>query len=295
VILSWAWSASRQVDPRLRMRLRFVIAALRNPAASKQFALADSTSPLGELLTEWPQTIGSLLWPYQCADWNAATRVNRIAEHFRVVREIPGLQLKPDEKLILADLSSFSPGARLILDRPSWLSREGHLTLSLFKEDFRAFTLSFSLSGFPHADLFIGGLQGRHGDEILAMYRDLTKDLNGIRPRDFMLEALRMLAVKMGVRHIYAVADEFKISRHRYFGRKALPGLFYDEVWRERNGEQVSAQCFELPLAGSRRPLEEIAAKKRSMYRRRYEMLDNIEGLLPRDLTTAERRHFNAR
>jgi uncharacterized protein VirK/YbjX len=151
------------------MRLRFVIAALRNPAASKQLALASPTSPLGELLTEWPQTVGSLLWPYQCADWNATTRVDRIAEHFSAVREIPGLKLKPDEKLVLADLSSFSPGTYLILDRPSWLSREGHLTLSLFKEDFRAFTLSFSLSAFPNTDLFIGGLQGRHGVEILAM------------------------------------------------------------------------------------------------------------------------------
>ena len=293
--LSWAWRASRQVDPRLRMRLRFVVAALRNPAASKQFAEVSAASPLGELLAEWPQTVGALVWPYQCAAWNAMTRVHRIAEHCRAVREIPGLHLQPDEKLVLADLSSFAPAASLILDRPPWLAREGHLTLSLFKADFRAFTLSFSISGVPQAELFIGGLQGRHGDDILAMYRDLTKDLNGIRPRDFMLESLRMFALKIGVGHIYAIADEFKISRHRYFGKKEPTGLFYDDVWKERNAEQVSETYFELPLAGSRRPLEEIPAKKRSMYRRRYEMLDEIEAMLPHDLTRAERRQFDAR
>jgi uncharacterized protein VirK/YbjX len=207
------------------MRLRFVVAALRNPAASKQFAEVSAASPLGELLAEWPQTVGALVWPYQCAAWNAMTRVHRIAEHCRAVREIPGLHLQPDEKLVLADLSSFAPAASLILDRPPWLAREGHLTLSLFKADFRAFTLSFSISGVPQTELFIGGLQGRHGDDILAMYRDLTKDLNGIRPRDFMLESLRMFALKIGVGHIYAIADEFKISRHRYFGKKSRPAF----------------------------------------------------------------------
>jgi uncharacterized protein VirK/YbjX len=30
------------------------------------------------------------------------------------------------------------------------------------------------------------------------------------------------------------------------------------------------------------------------MYRRRYEMLDAIDAALPTDLTTAERRHFDA-
>jgi uncharacterized protein len=293
--LSWAWRVSRQVDPRFKMRLKFVAAALRNPGAGKELALADPSSPLGELLAEWPQTVGLLLWPYQCASWDALTRVDRVAEHFATVRQIPGLKLRPDEKLVLADLSSFNPDAFLILDRPPWLSREGHLTLSLFKGDFRAFTLSFSLSGFPETELFIGGLQGRHGEEILSMYRDLTKDLNGIRPRDFMLETLRMFALKIGVHHIYAIADEFKISRHRYFGKKGPSGLYYDEVWQERNAERKSMNCFELPLAGSRRSLEEIAAKKRSMYRRRYDMLDQIEAMLPSDLTNAERRQFQAR
>ena len=293
--LSWAWRASRQVDPRFRIRIKFLAAALREPAASKRLELTDAKSPLGKLLAEWPQTVGTIVWPYQCAAWNAMTRVERIAEHCRAVRDIPGLHLRPDEKLVLADLSSLNPGASLILDRPPWLAREGHLTLSLFKDDFRAFTLSFSLSGAPQTELFIGGLQGRHGDDILAMYRDLTKDLNGIRPRDFMLESLRMFALKIGIKHIYAVADAFRISRHKYFGKKDHTGLFYDDVWRDRHAEQVSETYFELPLAGSRRPLEEISAKKRSMYRRRYEMLDEIEGMIPVDLTKAGRRHFHAR
>ena len=68
----------------------------------------------------------------------------------------------------------------------------------------------------------------------------------------------------------------------------------YNEVWEDRGGTRVAPTHFELPLAGSRRPLEEVPAKKRSMYRRRYEMLDAIDAAIPADLTTAEIRHFDA-
>ncbi|MGN6848015.1 MAG: DUF535 family protein [Sphingomicrobium sp.] len=261
---------------------------------SQKLASAEADSPIGRLLAECPETIGTMLWPYQCAAWDAETRFNRISEHSEAVRQLPGLTLGLDDKLVLADLSYISPGLLLIIDRAPWLAREGHLTLSLFKGDFRAFSVAFSLSSNPAPTLFIGGLQGRRSDHILSLYRELTKDLEGMRPRDFLLEELRQFAVKIRVQHIYAVADEQKISRHKYFAGKDTAGLNYNEVWLDRGGSRVAATHFELPLSAARRSLEEVAAKKRSMYRRRYEMLDAIEAALPTDLTTAERRHFDA-
>lgn len=293
-ILKWAWHASKHVDASLRMRLKFVAAALRETGVSKRLSKADGNSPLGKLLYERPQTAGILLWPYQCASWNADTRLDRLVGHLEAIHAIPGLELAQNEKLVLVDLTSFSPGVALIIDRPPWLAREGLLTLSIFKDDYRAFTVSFSLFGYPSAELFIGGLQGRQSEDALALYRDLTKAFEGIRPRDFILEMLRLFALHIGVREIHAVADDKKISRHKYFGTKPLPGLFFDDVWRDRSGERVAETHFRLPLQGSRRPLEEVATKKRSMYRRRYEMLDQIEAMFPKDLAQAERRFFDA-
>jgi uncharacterized protein VirK/YbjX len=103
-----------------------------------------------------------------------------------------------------------------------------------------------------------------------------------------------LFALSIGVRHIHAVADEHKISRHPYFGKKGTLGLFYDDVWLERGGSRVADTHFELPLTGTRRDLNEVAAKKRSMYRRRYQMFDELEASLPRDLAHAERRRFDA-
>jgi uncharacterized protein VirK/YbjX len=294
-MISWAWTSSRHVDDKVVMRAKFVAAAMRAREVSRQFAAATPDSPLGKLLAEWPETIGVLIWPYQCISWDSKERFQRLGGHLYAVHQIEGLQLAPEDKLVLADLSAFSPGVSLIIDRARWLAREGHLTLSLFKDDFRAFTVSFSLSRYPKTELFIGGLQGRNTEEALALYRDLTKDFAGMRPRDFILEMLRLFALKIGVRHIHAVADDHKISRHKYFGDKGTPGLFYDDAWRDRSGERIADTHFELPLQGSRRPLEEVSSKKRSMYRRRYEMLDQIEARMPNDMSEAERRHFDAK
>jgi uncharacterized protein VirK/YbjX len=294
LVIGWAWRASAQVDRGWKLRSKFVLAALREPSLARSLEHLDGTSALGRLIAERPETIGNLIWPYQCAAWDAKTRFTRISGHLDALDKLPGLRLAGEEKLVFADLSSLSDDALLIVDYSPWLAREGHLTLSLFKGQFRAFTIAFSLFNYPQTELFIGGIQGRNDDNILALYRDLTKDFHGVRPRDFILEALRLFALTIGVRHIYAVADEHKISRHPYFGKKGTLGLFYDDVWVERGGSRVANTHFELPLAGTRRDLNEVAAKKRSMYRRRYEMLDELAASLPNDLARAERRRFDA-
>ncbi len=280
------------MGPSWRLRSKFVLAALQNPRIAEKLQHPDPA--LAALLGDWPDTVGFLLWPYQCSSWAAVERFNRLDDHLKAIGNIDGLDLALDEKVILADLSEMSPGVSLVLDRAKWLSREGHLTLSLFKDHFRAFTVAFSFSKYPETEMFIGGLQGRNDPEALNLYRDLTKHLHGTRPRDFLLEAVRLFANKVGVQRIYAVSDDHKISRHRYFGKRGAPGLIYDDVWIERGGTRVADTHFQLPLTGSRREIDEIPAKKRSMYRRRYEMFDRIASTMERDLVGAERRVFEA-
>ncbi|STD21288.1 protein YbjX [Enterobacter asburiae] len=51
----------------------------------------------------------------------------------------------------------------------------------------------------------------------------------------------------------------------------------YDEFWASLDGKKLSAFCWQLPLKMERKSLEEIASKKRAEYRRRFELLDEIE------------------
>ncbi|WP_308515768.1 DUF535 family protein [Sphingomonas flavescens] len=292
-MIGWAWGVSKDVDPDLKWRAKFALAAARHRKLAKDLQSEDPASPLGSLIQEWPETLGFLLAPYQCAAWSPETRFERIAAHLQAIRSIPGLWLKPDEKLVVADLHKFSEGTRIIIDRPRWLSREGHLTVSLFKNDFRAFTLTFSINLNPVPSIFVGSIQGRQDKDILSTYRDLTKDFNGVRPRDLIIEMLRELASKLNIARIDAVADEAKISRHAYYGG-ASGGLNYNEIWEDRGAVRSSSSSYELPISSKRRELEEVAPKKRSMYRRRYDMLDEISTLVPQDMGEAKRIAFEA-
>ncbi|BFT80594.1 hypothetical protein GVv1_13860 [Enterobacter pseudoroggenkampii] len=50
----------------------------------------------------------------------------------------------------------------------------------------------------------------------------------------------------------------------------------YDSFWISIGGEKQDNGNFMLPLVMPRKPMEEIASKKRSEYRRRYELLDSL-------------------
>lgn len=127
----------------------------------------------------------------------------------------------------------------------------------------------------------MGAIQGRNLEGVTDTYRDLTGLLHGMRPRDFLVEVFCLLCRVAGIARICAVADEYRAQRSPYFGRqpRELPQN-YDEVWRDRGGTPTSPEFYSLPVGGNRRELAEIPSKKRSMYRKRYDLLDRIEASL---------------
>ncbi|WP_025754147.1 MULTISPECIES: VirK/YbjX family protein [unclassified Pseudomonas] len=230
--------------------------------------------------------IGVVQWPYLSKCWEAPQRLEVVASHFEVLAgQFPALLLLGrDESLTLCELASYSPGCRLVLDRPIWFKREGELVLNLFQGDLRVASLAFSLCRDQGGlSMFIGAVQGIHkgidSDTSLAIYRDLTKDFEGLRPRSLLLEALKCLARMLGVAHLYAVSDACRHHRHPYFGSDKAQDLAanYDVIWQE-NGATASNRddFFAIPLAPAQRAEQDIPAKKRAMYRRRQALLDDV-------------------
>jgi uncharacterized protein VirK/YbjX len=274
------------------LRAKFLFAAVWNLELAERLCNADESTPFGRFVLNNPDTAVNLLQPYQCAAWDARERFDRIEQHANAMERL-GLAIGPGEKLLLADLGFLSKDASLLLDQPPWLEREGHLTLNLFKGTFRAFSVSFSLADTQEQNLFIGSLQGRDVERALDLYRSLTKEFHGVRPRDLIIEMLRLFAQKVGVQRIFAVADDYRIATHRYFGARQ-PDLSYNRVWEERGGWKVDETQFELPLEIQRRDLDEVGSKKRNMYKQRYAMFDAISDALPLELSDARRLSFEA-
>jgi uncharacterized protein VirK/YbjX len=235
---------------------------------------------LGRALAQRPTMLGVLVWPYINAEWRLEQRLQTIENHYYALTGVRArLDLETDASVEVLDMSAHSPGLRLVLDRPSWFMREGELVLNLFCAEVRLMSLAFSIN-LREGRLItqVGGLQGAKGENSLKIYHSITKDLEGLRPRAFLLTVFQMLCSSAGLDEIYCIADDHRHHRHSYFAKDKFQELHldYDEVWMEHQGHPAGDGFFLLPLQPVRKSLEEIVSKKRSMYRRRFQLVDQV-------------------
>jgi uncharacterized protein VirK/YbjX len=80
------------------------------------------------------------------------------------------------------------------------------------------------------------------------------------------------------VKRVLCVSEAMRHHRHAYFGsgKDAKLHLNYDEIWTEHSAEPTADGFFRLGMLPVVRPLEEIAAKNRALYRRRYALMDKL-------------------
>ena len=258
----------------------------RHHAGLSRIQSAPPESAIQTVLADRPQLLGLLVWPYQCASWDAQTRLDRFQAHYAEIDQIGApMTLSIDDKLVLTDLDALFDGLRVVLHQPLWLMREGGMTISLFQGDNLLFSLTFSLFRNSEGErcALIGGCQGRNIDGILDTYRDMTKALHGVRPRDFLMECFGILGRQIGVVQSFAVSDKERHRRHPFFNQKGDFPQDYDVPWQERGGVATQDGLYKFPPHPVRKPLEEIKAKKRSLYRKRYAFLEELEAQIARD------------
>lgn len=125
---------------------------------------------------------------------------------------------------------------------------------------------------------YVGALQGLRSPDALEIYRQLTHQLHGLRPRDLLLTAFRRFGLALEVTRILAVDDSHRVSSNGYFAASGQVLSSYDEIWTESGGIATSGGFFELGPVTGRRESSAVPARKRALYRRRYEMLDALDG-----------------
>jgi uncharacterized protein len=282
-----AWSMSKFVysDGRVDTlrRLSLMAKCYRHRSDLGDLFGGQSNATLVRLFNERPETIGILVWPYQCASWDIKMRLGRLRAHCDCVARLAApFNIGPNERMVLADLSFIRAGLRVVIDQPVWFLREGNLVINFFVDRVRMYSLAFSF----HEDeggltATIGSIQGRNLEDAAEEYRSLTKQAHGMRPRDFLFEVFCMVGSYLAIEHVYAVTNEDRHHAHPYFGSKIqTASADYNAVWEERGGVRKDNSFYLLNMTERRRNLEEVPQKKRGMYRKRYEMLDLVRRLL---------------
>ena len=183
------------------------------------------------------------------------------------------------EEIELARLEDEYSGLRLVLDKAEWFLREGEIVLNLFVNNQRFYSIAFTLGiGEGQRIVYVGALQGSNSDTAQEVYRDMTHSLHGMRPRDFLMIAFKLLCNELGICCIHAVSSEKRQHNSPYFGNshKEKVLVAYNEVWLEHGGTALENGFYNIPTIVKYKDMSEIPTRKRAAYRRRYLMLDKL-------------------
>ncbi len=223
--------------------------------------------------------------PYMSMRWTKKQKVKVILDTYRFIMS------KGEEFRRVITCSEGVEIARFNLSETT----EGFLTLG-YDEKFRKegeFVLSFkcdALEGIIIAASFsfeemesgrwasrIGCIQGYSGNADLS--RAAQKLLCGLRPKSLLIFALQEFSRELGMTAIYGAGDKIQVYRGKHLIHlpwRHVISFDYNSIWCESGGKLHNNGWYELPLTPDRRKLTEIKANKRSLYQRRYQMLQNL-------------------
>lgn len=234
-----------------------------------------NNAALKEALYLRPSLVRSVGRPYLNAGWRATRKLEVIREHYELLRgRLDFLRFPPSCSIPLGTVAEC---VEVRLEKTGWSEYKGELTISLFSNSTRLYSLVFTLSRSGTGVVaYVGALQGLGRSDALEIYRRLTRLMHGLRPRDLLVAAFRLLCVSIEVKQILAISDGACVARSKYFGADVRLLSSYDSAWRENGGIPTADGFFDLDPHRVHRAMNDIPSRKRAPHRRRYSMLDDL-------------------
>lgn len=243
-------------------------------------------SPLGKLVHERDADLAFKPFRnFQSIRWNLAQRIKVVhysLEQGGVLRD----SLLRNEGVHVATLRLRS-GKEIPINlgiHPRF-RQEGLFVLFLGREgkDSWISLMAFALASEGGLCCTVGCVQGmKDGAERT---RELTKELHGLRPKALMVFMAQVIATTLGAESIRGIGSHIQPTYNRLnlgIHVDSEPSFDYDALWAEAGGEQAPDGWFDLPLKPRRRGEADIKPNKRSMYSKRYSMLDELANQLRR-------------
>ena len=125
--------------------------------------------------------------------------------------------------------------------------------------------------------MWIGAMQGPNVEDSRELIKVITKKCHAYRTKNLILYAAQAVARSLGLKKIFAVTNYgYYANNHVRLDRKLKTS--FGDFWEECGGHLTSDErFFELPLIEPRKTYEEIPVRKRAVYKRRFELLDNLD------------------
>lgn len=267
---------------RLTAAVKLHVRALGAPRLTRGWLeLLNSHPKLRELAALQPRLIHKIYRPWLSKRYCRQRRLAALAGHYRFIVQ-QGLE---DAVLQAArgglQLASFAgkSGAHYTIELRAVvpMEREGELVLQLLCQGTLVYSLAFSLvqEGATN-QIGIGCIQGPQCGAGLALGREATRDLHGLRPKNLLVRLAGQLGHAWGCAHLVMVGN----GNRTVCGKSLRQGKVracYDSLWQELGAHSRADGDWQLPCAALHAPdLELIPSKKRAEVRRRHDLMTEI-------------------
>jgi uncharacterized protein VirK/YbjX len=257
-----------------KIRLRALLHWKQTP---DWLALLNSHPAFSEYLRNYPKFLYKVYRPYISHALTPSQRLDTIRAHYGFMfrrglgQTIARASLAP---LVLAEVAGKSGlPYQIQLRTVNMCEREGELALQLAQDGKVLYTVAFAVAPRDGvAAINVGCIQGGRTDDAREAIRVATRDLHGMRPKQLMVSLVQQLGHDYGCQRMVMVSN-----RNRVIYKAIRLGCVmadYDQLWTELGARVRVDGDFEMDCAPVAAPdLEQIASKKRSEAKKRYELV----------------------
>lgn len=281
---------------RMKQNLRWALIAASQPLEALGWFSRMQSGSLQPFAEANPLLLFKPMRAYLSARWGPARRTKVMHETYSFVLWRGGAVrealLKQEGEGVL--LASFTLGelgrAELSLGFDNRFRKEGEfaITLQCPEQGGRVSSLSFALEWQANGlVMYAGCVQGRSEGEDGFM-KALQKRMHGLRPKALVVYAAQELARALGVRELLGAGNTIQVHRRKHLIHLSWVHKLtfdYDAFWTELGGQPAADGWFYLPRKLQRRTRDEIKPNKRTMYARRYALMDDLSAQIRASLS----------
>ncbi len=196
-----------------------------------------------------------------------------------LIKGLACFKFLPEEQIIF----SFDEDFELFLGYNYNVCEEGFWAFSLKFKKYTILQCNFCFT--LENNLLLSCIQGHKYKDfnILEINKILTKKCHGLRPVALLIECSKMLCEILKLQTTLGVHEKNQIRSQK--GEDKGYFVDYQKIWLENGGKLVKINNhLYYELSHKRKNLEEIPSSKRSMYKKRFAILEEIKQALDQSL-----------
>ncbi|MBN6069711.1 DUF535 domain-containing protein [Aggregatibacter actinomycetemcomitans] len=254
-------------------RFRYYLRSLLHWQAIKKFERFVNQNPLlVTLLNTRPSFSYPLVHRFLDKRFNTQQRFEEMCDNLTFLPEkLTALHLSPlwQQPICFGEVIA---DFELYLTINDYQAMEGYWALELRYKPTQELIYLLTFGRVQKA-LLIAVIQGPNFDGSKEMVKSLTKKCHGLRPAYLMVEAMKALTHVLGYTALWGIPHKYQ-NKSRIVQSKRYV-VDYDAIFAESAG--TLKDYWELPLHFETKKMDDIPSNKRSMYRKRYAMLAQLQ------------------